>query len=58
VTAWAIDSGWAAQYFESGFKIKSLFVRAAFTGLAIIMYPLYPIYTHSDISVILAQRSY
>lgn len=56
VTAWAIDSGWAAQYFYTGFKMKTLIGRAIFTGLSITMHPLYPIYAHSDISVILAQR--
>ena len=57
VTAWAIDSGWAAQYFDSGFKIKTVLGSALFKGLSIIMYPLYPVYAHNDISVILAQRS-
>lgn len=56
VRSWAIDSGWAAQYFNSGFRMKTSVGRAIFAGLSIIMHPLYPIYAHNDISVILAQR--
>ena len=56
VTAWSVDSGWAAQYFEGGYRAKVLLGRAIFAGAAILMYPLYPIYAHSDISVVLARR--
>lgn len=56
VAAWSVDSGWAAQYFEGGYKVKVLLGRAIFAGAAIVMYPLYPIYAHSDISVVLARR--
>ena len=56
VTAWAIDSGWAAQYFESGFKTKALLGKFIFANAAILMHPLYPISAHSDISIVLARK--
>jgi hypothetical protein len=57
VKAWSIDSGWAAQYFDSGFKMKALLGRLIFANAAVLMHPLYPIPAHSDISVVLAQKS-
>ena len=57
VTAWAIDSGWAAQYFYSGYKLKKMIGRIIFSVLSVIFHPLYPIYANNDISVILAQKS-
>lgn len=56
VTAWAVDSGWAAQYFDSGFKLKTSLGRTIFAVAALVMHPLYPIYAHSDISIVLAQK--
>ncbi len=56
VKAWSIDSGWAAQYFDRGFKMKALLGRFIFASAAILMHPLYPIAAHSDISVVLAKR--
>lgn len=40
VTAWAVDSGWAAQYFDSGFKVKALLGKFIFASAAILMHPL------------------
>jgi len=57
VTSWAIDSGWAAQYFDSGFRLKALLGRLIFAGAAAVMHPLYPIIAHSDISIVLAAKS-
>ncbi len=56
VTAWAVDSGWAAQYFDSGFKVKTLLGKFIFASAAIFMHPLYPITAHSDISIALARK--
>jgi len=56
VTAWAVDSGWAAQYFDSGFKVKALLGKFIFASAAILMHPLYPISAHSDISIVLARK--
>ncbi len=57
VTAWCVDSGWAAQYFDSGFNLKVSLGRAIFAGAAVLMHPLYPITAHSDISIVLAEKS-
>lgn len=40
VTAWAVDSGWAAQYFDSGFKVKALLGKFIFASAGILMHPL------------------
>lgn len=56
VTAWSINSGWAAQYFDTGFKTKAVLGRGIFACAEVFMYPLYPIFAHSDISVVLARR--
>lgn len=57
VTAWSVDSGWAAQYFDSGFNLKVSLGRAIFAGAAVAMHPLYPITARSDISIVLAEKS-
>ena len=57
VISWAVDSGWAAQYFDSGFRLKVLLGRLLFAGAAVVMHPLYPIIAHSDISIVLAVKS-
>lgn len=56
VTAWAVDSGWAAQYFDSGFKVKALLGKFIFASAAILMHPLYLISAHSYISIVLARK--
>ena len=58
VTAWSIDSGWAAQYFDSGFKVKALLGKFIFASAAILMHPLYPISAHSDISIVLVRKPF
>lgn len=57
VTAWSVDSGWAAQYFDSGFRLKVSLGRAIFAGAAVVMHPLYPITAHCDISIVTAEKS-
>ncbi len=57
VKAWSIDSGWAAQYFDRGFRMKALLGRFIFASAAILMHPLYPIAAHSDISVVLVKKA-
>ncbi len=56
VNAWSVNSGWAAQYFDRGFRMKALLGRFIFASAATLMHPLYPISAHSDISVILAKK--
>jgi hypothetical protein len=56
VISWSVDSGWAAQYFDSGFRLKALLGRFIFAGAAVVMHPLYPIVAHSDISIVLAAK--
>lgn len=57
VISWSVDSGWAAQYFDSGFRLKALLGKLIFAGAAVVMHPLYPIIAHSDISIVLAAKS-
>ena len=53
---WAIDSGWAAQYFANAYWRKWLQTRLWFAVARLIFYPLYPVVARNDIVLMLVRR--
>lgn len=57
VRAWALDSGWAATYFERFPRLKLRLATGAFKVAEKVMRPLYPIAANSDISLYLVRKT-
>lgn len=57
VRAWALESGWAATYFERFPRLKLFLTTGAFRVAERLMHPLYPIIANSDISVYLVRKT-
>jgi ubiquinone/menaquinone biosynthesis C-methylase UbiE len=56
VRAWALDSGWAASFFERFPRLKMALTTGAFRVAERVMHPLYPITAHSDMSLYLVRK--
>lgn len=56
VRDWALNSGWAASSLDDWFELRIAVITAFFTLARVIMYPLYPIEAHSEISIVLARK--
>ena len=56
VRAWALESGWAASYFERFPRLKLSLATCAFRIAERVMYPLYPIVGNSDMSLYLVRK--
>ena len=57
VETWALDSGWAASYFENFPIFKLWLARTVFGAAKILWRPFYPLDGTTDISVILARKN-
>lgn len=58
VNNWALNSGWAAQYFDRNYWLKRLGTLAWLRAAELLYAPLYPVSGTNDISLILARRPY
>ncbi len=56
VRAWALESGWAASYFERFPRLKLSLALGAFKIAEKVMNPFYPIVANSDISLYLVRK--
>ena len=56
VRAWALESGWAASYFERFPKLKLALTTGALKIAEKLMHPLYPVVANSDMSLYLVRK--